>query len=207
VARSKEMLEALEIPVPEDPSLVLDGCRRLLGPNLYGTETGAVGDAVVTDTAPERVLALWSKYLQTLLDAMGWAESSLVGRTYQGGCNLYVSASVDQLYTAAYVIEAAWYFCTSELLSLPSRPVADMVDDLVRVAEQEANAPFRRWPRLLPRVASIACSTMTSSPLAMAQVLRRGAPSPFHSRLTGASCTTFRWRSSPAPTARPPPPA
>jgi cyanophycin synthetase len=137
------MLEALEIPVPEDPSLVLDGCRRLLGPNLYGTETGAVGDAVVTDTAPERVLALWSKYLQTLLDAMGWAESSLVGRTYQGGCNLYVSASVDQLYTAAYVIEAAWYFCTSELLSLPSRPVADMVDDLVRVAEQEANAPFR----------------------------------------------------------------
>ena len=137
------MLEALEIPVPEHPSLVLDGCRRLLGPNLYGTETGAVGDVIVTDTSPERVLALWSKYLHTLLDAMGWAEANVVGRSHEGGCNLYVSAPVDQLYAAAYVIEAAWYFCASELLSLPSRPVAEMADDLVRVAEQEANAPFR----------------------------------------------------------------
>jgi len=137
------MLEALEIPVPEDPSLVLEGCRRLLGPNLYGTETGAVGDALVTDTAPERVLALWSKYLRNLLDAMGWTAETSVGRSFQGGCNLYLSAPVDQLYTAAYVVEAAWYLCASDLLSLPSRPLAEMADDLKLVSEQEADPPFR----------------------------------------------------------------
>ena len=40
------LANALVIPVPEDPALVLDGCRRLLGPNLYSDLPGAVGDGL-----------------------------------------------------------------------------------------------------------------------------------------------------------------
>ncbi|MFZ1661970.1 MAG: Mur ligase family protein [Paracoccaceae bacterium] len=143
VTRSEDLQDALEIPVPDDPSLVLDSCRRLLGPNLYGTDPGAVGDAFVTGTDAARVLALWTRHLCRLLDGIGWTQAKPVGRTFDGGCSLYVPAPVDQLYTAAYVIEAAWYFCTTELLFLPSRPMDEMARDLAAVASREANPTLR----------------------------------------------------------------
>ena len=54
-ARSEELQQALEIPVPDDPSLVLDSSRRLLGPNMYSDQRGAVGDGltkVLTNPPP-----------------------------------------------------------------------------------------------------------------------------------------------------------
>ena len=46
MTRSEWLKDALQIPLPEDPALVLSGCRRLLGPNLFSALPGAVGDAL-----------------------------------------------------------------------------------------------------------------------------------------------------------------
>lgn len=139
MALSDELQDALVIPVPEDPSLVLDGCRRLLGPNLYGRSPGAIGDALVTGHDRARVLDLWAGFTRRLTRALGWPPDEQRTRVFGTGVSLFVPAPVDQLFTAAYLIEAAWYFAASEVLDLESVPFDAMAGDLRRVSAAEAN--------------------------------------------------------------------
>ena len=139
MARSEELQDALVIPVPEHPALVLDGCRRLLGPNLYGTEPGAVGDCIATAHDPARVLAIWFDYTRRLLDDLGWSETRIVTRPYENGASLFFPAAIDQLFTAAYIVEAAWYFTATDLLGLEHLPLDHMVAALIRVSALERN--------------------------------------------------------------------
>ena len=137
-ARSERLQEALVIPVPEDPALVLDGCRRLLGPNLYADVPGAVGDALSPGFEPARMLRVWQGHTRSLLDALDW-RPEIVTRPFDGGASLFFAAPVDRLFTAAYVIEASWYFTACELLGRPAIPLARMAEDLGRIAAEEAN--------------------------------------------------------------------
>ncbi len=143
MTRSEELQDALVIAVPEDPALVLDGCRRLLGPNLFGTSPGAVGDALCPGADPDRVLARWAALTRVMLDGIGWNAAQTVTRRFAGGCSLYVPAPVDQLFSAAYLIEAAWAFCASDLLGQPPRDPAAMIADLAALAQREANPVLR----------------------------------------------------------------
>lgn len=133
-----ELAEALVIPVPEDAALVLDGCRRLLGPNLYADLPGAVGDGLNPGFDPARVLALWQGHASALTDALGW-RAAIVTRPFAGGASLFVPASVDRLMTAAYLVEAAWYFTACEILGHEAWPFDRMVAELTRIAAMEAN--------------------------------------------------------------------
>jgi UDP-N-acetylmuramyl tripeptide synthase len=137
------LANALVIPVPEDPALVLDGCRRLLGPNLYSDLPGAVGDGLAPGADPAQMLALWQDAAKDLLAALGW-HSETVTRPFAGGGSLFFAAPVDQLMTAAYVIEAAWYFTACRLLGLDAWPKAQMLGELLRIAEMEANPALVR---------------------------------------------------------------
>ncbi len=139
MTRADWLRQALDIPLPEHPALALDSCRRLLGANLYSDDTGAVGEAATTDFAPSRVAELWSRQATRLLHAMGWDGVHLVIRTHGGGVNLFMPAPVDRLFTAAYAIEAAWYFCASDLLELPTTKISAMVSALNAVLAHEAN--------------------------------------------------------------------
>jgi cyanophycin synthetase len=65
--RSDWLKEALVIPLAEDDALVLDGCRRLLGPNLYHPHPGAVGDALCPGYEVAAVQHLWVVQVQRLL--------------------------------------------------------------------------------------------------------------------------------------------
>lgn len=136
---SDRLKEALVIPLPENPALVLDGCRRLLGPNLYGASPGAVGDALFPADGTSDFLTQWSSHLKDLLFAVGWGDAHRVERRFDGGASLYLAAPVDRLFSAAYLIEAAWYYTACEHLSLAAIPVGDMVKDLVGILEAEAN--------------------------------------------------------------------
>lgn len=140
-ARSEELQQALEIPVPDDPSLVLDSCRRLLGPNLYSDRRGAVGDALSPSFTPGQILDPWQRHVQALIDTLGW-RSDIVTRPFDGGASLFLAAPVDQLMTAAYVIEAGWYFTACELLGRPAIAFDRMVTDIAAIASQEANPPL-----------------------------------------------------------------
>jgi len=137
-ARFAQLEEALVIPVPEDPALVLDGCRRLLGPNLYGDSAGAVGDGLSPGFDPGRMLELWTGSARALSEALGW-QAPIVTRRFEGGASLFLPAPVDRLMTTAYLIEAAWYFTACELLGLADWGYERMTAELARIAALEAN--------------------------------------------------------------------
>lgn len=142
MAHSDALQDLLEIPVPDDPALVLDGCRRLLGPNLYGPEPGAVGDGLATGFDPQVMLQGWVGHTRVLLDGLGWSETQIHTRPFDGGASLFFPAAVDQLFSAAFIVEAAWYYTATELLRLDAMPREQMLTDLRRVAEAEANPPL-----------------------------------------------------------------
>lgn len=139
MTRSDWLKEALVIPLPEDDALVLDGCRRLLGPSLYSRYPGAVGDAFCPGFEVAAVQHLWVVQVHRLLDGLDWTGAAIVERPFDGGVSLFMSAPVDRLFTAAYVIEAAWYFCAAALLGDETTPIEAMLADLQKIAAYEAN--------------------------------------------------------------------
>lgn len=139
MANSNALQDLLEIPVPDHPALVLDGCRRLLGPNLYGPEPGAVGDGLAKGFDPHVMLEIWVAHTRALLDGLGWTETQIRTRPFDGGASLFFPAAVDQLFTAAFVVEAAWYYTATELLRLDAITRDRMLADLSRIAKAETN--------------------------------------------------------------------
>lgn len=142
-ARFAELERALEIPVPENPALVLDGCRRLLGPSLFSDETGAVGDGLSPGFDPGRMLKAWHGYIRALMGDLGW-DGGIVTRPFDGGGSLFLAARVDRLMTAAYLVEAAWHFTACELLAIAPWPRDRMARELERIAAMEANPALVR---------------------------------------------------------------
>lgn len=139
MALSDELQDLLEIPVPDHPALVLDGCRRLLGPNLYGPEPGAVGDGLAPGFDPHVMQEVWVRHARDLLDGLGWKSTPIRIRAFEGGASLFIPAAADQLFTAAFVVEAAWYYTATELLGLDTVPRDRMLADLVRISAAEVN--------------------------------------------------------------------
>ncbi len=143
MTRSDWLKQALVIPLPDDPALVLDGCRRLLGPNLYGREPGAVGDALCEGALRDRVLQAWPDYLAQLLAGLEWDAAATVLRPFDGGVSLYLAAPIDRLFTGAYVIEAAWHLCACALLGRAAPDMPVLLADLRAIMAHEANPALR----------------------------------------------------------------
>ena len=139
---SEWLKDALQIPLPEDPALVLDGCRRLLGPNLFSASPGAVGDALCPSHDPDVVLQVWLDHVRSLLDDLAWPGASLAGRRFDGGVSVFLAAAVDRLFSAAYVIEAGWYFSACGLLGVAPIPREALLADLRSILAHEANPAF-----------------------------------------------------------------
>lgn len=139
MTRSEWLKDALQIPLPEDPALVLSGCRRLLGPNLFSASPGAVGDALCPGREPEVVLQLWLDQVRSLLEDLAWQDPSLTERRFDGGASIFLAAAVDQLFSAAYVIEAGWYFCACGLLGVVPIPREALLADLRSILAHETN--------------------------------------------------------------------
>ncbi|MCW3784140.1 Mur ligase family protein [Defluviimonas salinarum] len=139
MTHSDALQDLLEIPVPDHPALVLDGCRRLLGPNLYGPEPGAVGDGLVSGFDPHAMLQAWVHHARGLLDGLGWTSTQIRTRPFDGGASLFFPAAVDQLFTAAFIVEAAWYYTATGLLQIDQIPIERMIADLRRVSKAEEN--------------------------------------------------------------------
>lgn len=142
MTRSEWLQDALQIPLPEDPALRLTGCRRLLGPNLFSASPGAVGDALCPGRDPEVVLRRWLDEVRSLLDDLAWHDASPTGRRFDGGANIFLATDVDRLFSAAYVIEAGWYFCACALLGVAPISRDHLLTELRSILAHEANPDF-----------------------------------------------------------------
>ena len=138
----EELEEALEIPLPESDKLRLEDSRRLTGPGLLWDKPGAIAEVEVHGFALAEVEQVWMRHARALLDAVGWQTESTIARPHEDGLNLAISAPFDQLYSAIFLVEAAWHYTACELLNEPAYPFEQMVADLRGVMTSEVNPPL-----------------------------------------------------------------
>ncbi len=129
----------MEIPQTDSRQLVLDSCRRLTGPSLVWSETGAILDALVEDMDMEQLLDCWYRQLDDLLSQIGWKNPQLTHRRFENGVNLLIAAPIDQLYSAVSVLETAWYFCSCELLGLEIESGEELIEAIRQQMREDKN--------------------------------------------------------------------
>jgi UDP-N-acetylmuramyl tripeptide synthase len=127
----------MEIPELESDHLVIDSCRRLTGPSLVWSETGAILDVLISDMDMDQVLACWYRQLGQLITDLVWVEPKLTHRRFENGYNLLLAAPIDQLYSAVLVLETAWYCCTCELLDQQAQPREPLLEAIRRQMSEE----------------------------------------------------------------------
>mgnify|MGYP001825237524 FL=1 len=135
-----EALEnALQIPFPESEKLRLDDSRRLTGPGLLWDKPGAIAEVAVYGFELNSVIEVWCAWARRLLNAVGWELESVIARPHEDGINLAISAPIDQLYSAIFVVQASWHYTTCELLGEQPLPQEQLVNDLLAVMRSEQN--------------------------------------------------------------------
>jgi UDP-N-acetylmuramyl tripeptide synthase len=133
--------QAPELPLPFQDS------RRLTGPNLYFSSTGAVLETAADLGADEALIAAWRERVQTVAIALGCPVDAIVAHRHATGTALAISAPIDQLYTATEVNE--WAFCSSIYFALPEEARAEetratLLSDPTQSAAMVAPTPIAR---------------------------------------------------------------
>jgi cyanophycin synthetase len=139
----EDISDALEVAIAASDTLSTGDCRRLTGPGLMLDSPGATLEASYSGFAPARVEALWHHHARRVLEAIGWGGETTAARHYAAGIAVAISAPVDQLYSATFVVQAAWSFVAADLLWQPRSDFAAMTADLVDVMAREADPPLR----------------------------------------------------------------
>ncbi|MGR3290213.1 MAG: hypothetical protein ACU0C9_03335, partial [Paracoccaceae bacterium] len=135
----EDLEDALDIQIPTAENLIVEDCRRLTGPGLLWGHAGAVLQLSFDAIEPAKIVDLWRKNARVVLDAIGWQDEKITERQFEGGFNLAISAPMDQLYSAIFVVQTAWHFCAAKLLTAEAGNLDDMVHDLKLVMAREAN--------------------------------------------------------------------
>jgi len=130
----------MEIPEIESSRLVLDDCRRLTGPSMIWSKTGAILDILIKDIEMDLVLDCWHRQLQHLLLQIGWQDREIKHRRFENGFNLLIEAPIDQLYSAVLVLETNWYFCCCELLAIEVEDETALVQEIRDSIKAESNS-------------------------------------------------------------------
>lgn len=135
----EDIENALEIDFASSDDLIVEDCRRLTGPGFLWDHPGAVLHLNFDTFAPKQIIDVWHTYVRRVLDAVGWTDETFTERAFEGGINLAISAPMDQLYSAVFVLQTTWHFCAADLLGAPSGDFDTMIRDLRTVMQREAN--------------------------------------------------------------------
>lgn len=138
-----ELENALHIPQPQSAQLQVVDTRRLTGPGLLWDKPGAIIEIKSLGLPTSDVERCWARQARRVLDAVGWQRETLCCRPHEDGFNLAISAPVDQLYSAIFVVQFAWHCTACEVLGTAPAPFETWVSELLWVMKREAN------PRLI----------------------------------------------------------
>lgn len=111
--------------------------RRLTGPNILWERPGAVLDARLDPGREQDVVAAWTAEARTLLDAVGWSDSQLATRVFDGGASFAMEAPIDALYAATEVNEAAFERARQRLAGTEPPPASDELARLTTLIAEE----------------------------------------------------------------------
>jgi UDP-N-acetylmuramyl tripeptide synthase len=132
--------------------LPFDDSRRLTGPNLYFTGTGAVLELVGVP-AEGSLLDGWRDRVTRAVARLDWAArgaSTLVVRRHAAGASLALTAPLDQLFTATEINE--WALCAAAREADPGRWTGV---DAALVAAAAASEPPTPIPPVIDEAAAM----------------------------------------------------
>ncbi len=101
------MSEAAPGQAPEPQPCFADS-RRLTGPNLFFSATGAVLEALGPSAQSASAHAVWWERVTALRRAIGWPEAALAVHCHATGAQLALAAPAGLLFTATEINEWAW---------------------------------------------------------------------------------------------------
>ena len=119
--------------------LTLESSRHLTGPNLYFHLPGTVLDVAVEGVPVEEIVQCWQEEVQKLLAAVGWEKRPLTVRTSPEGASLAFCSSMDTVYAATELNEAAWISTVALFSGTTPENFEKTVAKLKASFEQESN--------------------------------------------------------------------
>lgn len=138
----EEIEDYLSIRIPESDLITLESSRRVTGPGLLWEKPGAILDVFTSYFDKQEVVDCWTVEIQKVLDAINWKNIHIKTRIFDTGVNLAISASIDLLYSAVFVIETSWYLTASKLFEQSSDDFDALISDLLKVISMEQNPPI-----------------------------------------------------------------
>jgi len=119
--------------------LTLESSRHLTGPNLYFHSPGTVLDVSVEGVPVEGIVQCWQEEVQKLLAEVDWGQTPLTVRTSQLGASLAFCCSMDAVYAATELNEAAWNNTVSRINGENPENFEKTVAKLKASIEEESN--------------------------------------------------------------------
>lgn len=116
--------------------LPFDDSRRLLGPNLFFAETGAMLESAGIEV-DAMLLAAWSQRVADAAATLDWPPARTVIREHASGTQFVLAAPPDQLFTATELNE--WALCAS-LVALGRAGAADLEEALAHAMQVNGTA-------------------------------------------------------------------
>jgi hypothetical protein len=137
----EEIEDYLEIPIPISDKLILDSSRRVTGPGLLWEKPGAILDVFSDHFEGQEIVDVWLGEIRQVLDAIDWPNSQIKTRIFDTGVNLAISASIDLLYSAVFVVETSWHLSACKMLGEQPDDFDNLIQDLKKVISMEQNPP------------------------------------------------------------------
>lgn len=139
VLNIEEIEDYLDIPIPSSPALILDDSRRVTGPGLLWEKPGAILDVQIDGFDKHAVVRVWTTEMENIFKAIDWETCETTNRIFDEGVNLAISAPMDLLYSAVFVIQTGWHLTASKLLGETPLDFEKLCADLREVISKEQN--------------------------------------------------------------------
>ncbi len=88
----------------------------MTGPGMISDKRGALVDVFVEGLDKAEIVAAWEPEIKRVLDALGWQDSQTHSRIFETGVTLLITAPVDLLYSAVFVIETSFHLTAHKVL-------------------------------------------------------------------------------------------
>ncbi|WP_116963959.1 Mur ligase family protein [Fastidiosibacter lacustris] len=117
--------------------------RRLVGPNLFFSETGTVLD-IPLKSHQQELVNIWQNVCKRVLTELNWGEYKLAYKIYNGGLRLAFTAPVDILLAACDVIDYTWKEACYRFLHKQEFVVCKEAKDVLqKMIKAEQNPAYR----------------------------------------------------------------
>lgn len=134
----------LTIAQPVSDQLRVEESRRITGPGMIWDQRGALVDVIVDGLDKAAVVAAWEPEIRRVMDTIGWQDSQTNRRIFDNGVTLLISAPIDLLYSAVFVIETSFHLTAHKLLGSSPDDFDQLIADLKKVIALEQNPALVR---------------------------------------------------------------